>query len=66
MILVSGSFMHVHLTLHCQIHESEHVCEYATFSMLALHVVHLLLLDLYMLLTLKALETFILILFSEQ
>lgn len=39
MILVSGSFMHVHLTLHCQIHESEHVCEYATFSMLALHVV---------------------------
>lgn len=58
--------MHVHLTLHCQIHESENVCEYATFSKLALHVVHLLLLDLYMLLTLKALEISILISFSHQ
>lgn len=58
--------MHVHLALHCQIHESERVCDYATFSELALHVAHLLLLDLYMLLTLKALETSILILFSPQ
>lgn len=57
--------MHVRLTLHCQIYTLEHVCECATFSELALRVVHLLL-DLYMLLTLKALETSILILISCQ